>query len=533
MKHAMIGAGLLGLLALGGIWLVVHEDQPVDAGAKAAVDPVARKGAAKKVLGGERTSLAEVATRVEIHVEDGRGHPLPGSARWRFLHGPRLVGSSLRPQVVNGSEPVVVDGERSKHAGRLEIEIPPQALLWIYLVSELDGQTREHYELIDPVVSSETVTIPMNRLGGEIHVFLLDEKLMGNLPGAFVGLYYAPLDGSKPPSGYRSVRADSHGYARFNRAQDGVYFVMAPGSEKGDMPPYTERVILGGGQGQQEAAVVVRAKAKRPWVELTVDSRLPLRPGQPSVLFARRTDGEHPELIPLKGNLEPGKRSLKLRLPDGSFELAVLPEGVGLVEPARFTVVRGQAEPASFGIEGNPARCEVELVDFNKPDLPAKVWYRPEGRRLDENRRLLYTGPLTWRIPKMAVPLPASRGRFVVWNKVHYWISKQTFEPGATSLRVELLPATRLQVRWSGAAALTNRSLYLSIQSDGNRLERVFEKTLVPNGQSRDFIRLGTAVLPRGQVQVEALESETQRVLWTRTLTLAKDYETLEVTGSG
>jgi hypothetical protein len=528
MKRIIVMASLLGALALGAVWflngrsLAVEEGEPAEKAAQ-------RVRRVDRYPGVKRTVLLEEVAKVAIRVEDGRGELLSGEARWCFLTGPRIQGYSLSTKNKGAS----IDGKVLDHKGVFEVQVPPRSLLWLYLVSKMDGKVREHYRLIDPAIVGKGVMISMNRVGGAIHVFLLDEELERSLRSERIGFLMAPLDGTKPPTKYRVAGTNDRGYACLERAEDGIYFVMSPGSERGDMPPYTERVILGGASGVQEAPVLVQAKEKRPWVELDVHSRLPLRPGQPSVLFARRLDGGNPELIPLMGSLPSGKQSVKLKLPDGRFELSVLPEGVGIVEPSLFRVEKGRAAPASFGVKGNPRETQVELVDFNKPDLPAKVWYRPGGRLLDENRRLLHTGPLSWRINKMGVQLPGHRGRFVVWNKVHYWISSQVFEPGALDLRVKLEPATRLQVRWKEASALTNAPIRLIFRAGTRILERVFEKTLVPNGYSRDLIRLGTVVLPRGPVQVEAIEADTKRVLWTRSLTLAKDYETLEIPATG
>ncbi|MEZ5988711.1 MAG: hypothetical protein R3F30_06235 [Planctomycetota bacterium] len=451
---------------------------------------------------------------LRIRVVDSNGIPVAGQAAWEFCDGHPLCGLPLDWE--RGSKIPMTEGKPRGHDGHLDIEAPSGAWTWLRVRADPPqlGEPCETYALVPPWAEEREVRLVGTHYA--IPVFVLAKGLAGNLPDGEVQLWRSPLDGQKPIELVGTGRTGSQGQLRFEGLTPGSYVVCAPGAGRGARPPHAEKVVLGGPAGRQEHPVVVQQAEPVARIDLQVDSTIvPVSAPMP-VLYARSLDDD--DLVPMQGTIRAGKQTVHLELRDGVYELALLPGGIGRIEndDTMLEVKDGHSSRSEILLVPLDRKVEVELVGLDFKVRGVHCWFRSEDGLHDENRRLLFHGPWTWNVRKLDIPLAAERGRWVVWDQGHVWLSKQVFDTDAVVHRVELEPATRLQVRWRGEDALMRGPTHLVVTSRHGSCARVQAKVLAPVDGRRVAMRLGTCVVPRGPVQVDCVDDTTGESLWTR-----------------
>jgi hypothetical protein len=445
---------------------------------------------------------------LSITAGDGRAS---GTLYWTHLP-PEIVPAHL----------LTADGRAIRavgFAGEVDLPLSPDCVTWIRVQG--GGAAVSHSRLLrfGPATESQRVRIDLEDSVERVHVVLFASD-MARLAGGqtIVAERPQPTIG-RPLNSDDLGRADtdSWGYASIPCGR-GHVTVRPVGARAGSRPPFAATIVMHPG-GDAVVALALQPRRRPLTVVATADGE---NRGIAAKLFARdvHTGVSHP-----LGDVVPGRHRLEAEVPQGVYELGVVPLAEFAMTPTVIEVGDRPIPEAAVTLWRCQGRVRLKLQGLAAADFPVTVNAREPDRTWGPDDRLICLGPYHWQRDEYDVPEVIGPRQIVVMGRGRTLISTDAVALQSREVVVSLAPAASVETRFVSRTTQPE-ILYVGVRGRGPSVTVALRRTLVLTGDTIRAGHVGHAVLPLGTTELECFAQDgTTR--WTRSLELSGNAQLL------
>jgi len=537
-----MGIGLL-LAALGvlGAFLIPETPNRAKSGDEGLETP-GRGGEAPKVkrraLKREVVADKPALLRIQAFLEGSR--PAAGTLFWVESPTPpfpdKLLATPLRP-----AEPMKL--QKKDYSGTVEILPEDGCWTWLRMTHIEKGKAPlSTYRLVPPFRGEKSLIVTFQPSRRALDVFLLDPDFTPASRGT-IRLWFTPIEEVSPPKILRTAKVGQGGFARFEDLPPGGYFAACSGAKPGDSPPQVKRILLPAKIPQLEEVVVLVKKETMYPMTLVLQVALgPPRNGggyeSDPCLILVRTTRRSGEIFPIRRNLQNGRNELKFALPEGIYEIRILPLGsLEIPEASRRIYVSPNLKNRYEVYAKRPPREETLDLEGIPDHLgPFYVYPRFEGpnRLLDDRPGIYFFGTFPWAKPNCYLRIPGDPFRVVAVSKFGTWLSRDLLQGERTApgrrISVAMIEGTWLDLRWfTDKRPEAGASFHLEVQTSGRTERHAIRPYLLDEGGVTLPVIGCAVVVPRGPAFLRCFREGDETPLWERKVKAARNRQTLVV----
>lgn len=371
-----------------------------------------------------------------------------------------------------------------------------------------------------PFRGSQTMQVALSE-AASLHVFVLDA--LGREPAAEAeviveqGTYGGFVE-------LRRTRTDVLGHTIIGDIPPGQVRLRTAASNADDSNPCARIVPVAerGPLAQQVVTLLMPPIRTRVELDILVQRLPPVGELPPRAFLREPSTGR---IVPILARLREGHNMVSVEAEPGDYDVDVVPVGHlrAMVADGSVRVREGEARsPASVVLAMNHERTMLHLEGIATGEGPARVTLRDPEVPCAHAQDLLVLGALTWHLPALSVPVLGSRGQVVAFTRRRAHVSLDTASITAPEVRVRLVPACVVRVRWT----TFERPLrpMIVVRNAGPVLSvplwlRVEESRVVWTAE---------VALPEGPVRMECFDGEGSG-LWHREVVLAGVQASVDV----
>jgi len=474
----------------------------------------------------DRRAPAERAAELRVRVQSKDGTPVKGSVFWRTGLRPPVTSDLLAQN--RESEPRV---QSMEHTGLARLRVPSTHWTWLRVVAHgTGGRSVGAFRRVPPFEGEKEVVVDLDHPEARLHVFLLDSDLVTPAAERDVRLYVRSLHSDGQPRLHATGRTDKWGYVVFDDLPEGGQMVCAPGARIGDPPPYTSYTIVAQPQSAMELPVTLVVPEEKVELRLQVTAHVEKHQSPPAPrLVLERQDGGRELRFPVRDALKPGVHEYRVGVPPGRYCVRGLPQGALQIldEGKTVDVHRGENRVFRVSVMATSAKTKVRLVGLARSCFPVQVSVLQPGAFLDDPKSLSFLGPYRWQTAEQYVGGSWQQARLTAFANIGVWTSAAPVTLAGGDVSVEMIPATRIELRWIAADAGVKAWAELK-SSSGTQLVVLARQLVGRNGRMESCL-VGRAVVPRGKLRIEGLDARTASPAWVREIQATRPYEVVRV----
>ena len=477
-------------------------------------------------------NFREGRSHLLLTIQSKEGKKLSGKVYWVEKKGPPVTSSMLAPEY---GFPLPKNGVHiQSHQGEAHLEITSHHWTWLRVTGRFQkGRLACNYLRIPPFSGTKRKILLLDPTKRSVFVFLVHKDLETPVSHGEVRLFRQSMASMAVPSLVRKKKTDATGYVSFQGLEPGRFALLAPGAREQDKMPYVQRFILPAQASMTDLPLTLVQPETRYTLRLRVVADIKGAPKLPPKFFLKRKADQIGELYPMQGVLRSGSQELKFFVPLGDYELGALPLGRLRFSPGtnHFSFTRDQ-QVFPISVQEDSQQTYVELVGLGFGDFPVSVFPRPKEPLFDDQMALMFCGPFHWKLAKQMIPLPSGSFDFLVYGRSGTWVSQKTLQiDHPKTLRIPLVPATRLSLTWKKVPWKVGRRAVLQIRTSRRLSSRVLSRRFAPEGGRMDPAFVSTIVVERGPVTLTCFDSEQNNILWKRMFQATKPAKALLVLG--
>lgn len=424
-----------------------------------------------------------------------------------------------------GDGPVgkTADDAGAVHAGLVDgaasLELDESHWTWLRLQTE--GH-RAYFERIAPFRGEKRIdmTLPRELV---IHVQVVDVDWRTPVSNARVRLVEVPISALALGAG-REIECDSGGYARIESVEPGRVVLVSRGARPEEGRPCSVALVLHA--GQSDARVVLVQPPTRTLLEMDVLADLgdPAGPG-PKIFLERMIDQRAP-LVPQAGVLADGIQSLRFELPEGAYRVRALPTGALRITGGERIDVAGAGTRVGVTVSRNTETTEVRLRGLSMADFPVRVIAQSADSVRSEDLDNEFYGTFHWHSARQAVPALAGDRVLHVLGR-HGCFTSEPVNLTAPSAEVDLQPACRLEVHWTGSVLSQREQPVLVAKGPHQEVVATFVRKMIEGAGVGRPAWVASVVMQHGEVELVAQVGSTEH--WRQRVLLQRRHQLVRV----
>lgn len=446
------------------------------------------------------------------------GRPVRGRAVWATADAPLLLDRLLTPMT-----PDLGAGDdlgRAAFDGTFTIDVPGGR--WTTLrVRDAARGTRVRRVRVPPFTGEQRLEIALDDESPRLRIQAWRSDLSGPLGNAEVVVRWDPL-GRAGPSQEHRLRTDPTGQALLEGLDPGALLVRTAAARESDPWPACVRVVAttDPGLGEILCAVVEPPPLRDLDLRVRLDPQLARSDAK---LFLRRVDGAG-DLHPQPGVLADAAEFV-VRVPDGIYELGVLPLGVATADPTTVAVDGDMQLPVH--VRRAAERTELTLVGIPDRHLPVRVAPQSPDDLAGMDPSVLFVGPGRWTLPTAAVGAwPAGASALAVARQATFLSEHPVDSRHGGSVRMR--EASLLHVEWLDGPLVARAPVVLEVRAGGSSFARTMSACLTQHDRVMRPAHVARVAVPSGAIELAIFDGEG-RTMWQQTIEAQRPQQRVQV----